>query len=262
MIVAAAFCPHPPLLAPSLAQGAAAELDELRAASIDAIRDAVLPVQDAELPGRDATPLSGDASPADRGGSRPRLLVIGGGSSSMIHSPLARGTLAPYGADVEVHLGSPSCGGALELPLSLTIGAFLVSAALGPMSGAMGLSVGPDFRSSRAAADLIGLVESGDWALLVMGDGSARRAEHSPGYLDDGAAPFDDRVARALAEGDADALADLDPAVAKRVLCAGTPAWSVAGDLLGEATWDAKVTHECAPYGVAYVVASWRRAGA
>ncbi len=41
----------------------------------------------------------------------------------------------------------------------------------------MGVSIGPDFRRSRAAADLVGLLEADDWVLLVMGDGSARRDE-------------------------------------------------------------------------------------
>lgn len=239
MIVAAAFCPHPPLLAPPLAQGAAGELDDARAAAIAAIRSAALGVD---------------------GARAPRLLALGTGPESMVHSPLARGSFAPYGADEEVHLGSPSCGGALELPLSLTVGAWLIAAALGPRSGAMGLSIGPDFRSSRAAADLIGVLEAGDWALVVMGDGSARRTDASPGYADPAAGPFDDEVARALARGDADALADLDAALAARLQCAGAPAWAVAGDLLADAQWDATLRYADAPYGVGYMVASWRRA--
>lgn len=241
MIVAAAFCPHPPLLVPQLAQGAAGELDAARAASIDAIRDVAKP---------------------GRPGAAPRLLVLGSAPTSTVHSPLARGTFAPFGADIEVHLGSPSCGGAIELPLSLSVGAWLVAAALGPLSGAMGLSVGPQFRSSRAAADLIGLLESGDWALIVMGDGSARRDEGSPGYADPAAVPFDDAVKRALAGGDADALAALDERSCSRMMCAGAPAWAVAGDLLGDAPWDATLRYADAPYGVAYLVASWRRPAA
>lgn len=37
MLVAAAVCPHPPLLVPALAAGAAAELDEVRAECFDAV---------------------------------------------------------------------------------------------------------------------------------------------------------------------------------------------------------------------------------
>ena len=39
-------------------------------------------------------------------------------------------------------------------------------------------------------------------ALLVMGDGSARRSVKGPGFLDERAGPFDAEVSRALAAGD------------------------------------------------------------
>ncbi|MDR1998683.1 MAG: hypothetical protein LBQ06_01915 [Frankiaceae bacterium] len=239
MIVAAAFCPHPPLLVPMLARGAAGDLAGVRAASIEAIQRA-----------------------ARASGGSARLLVLGSAPASMIHSPLARGTFAPLGADVEVGLGSPSRGGALELSLSLSVGAWLVGAALGPRSGAMGLSVGPGFAASQAAADLPGLLDAGDWALVVMGDGSARPRGRSPGAPDAPApAPLDDTVARALSDGDCGALAALDSSAAARLLCAGAPAWIAAGGLLAGACWEATLGYAGAPYGVAYFVASWRRAG-
>ena len=236
MIVAAAFCPHPPLLAPPLAQGAAGELDGLRAAA-DAAIAAVL-------------------------AARPdRLLLVGAGERSQLHSPLARGSLAGYGLDREVHLGSPSCGGALELPLSLTIGAWLLERTAGPRSGALGLSVGPDYRRSRAAADVLGLVEAAAIGLVVLGDGSARRTATSPGSLDERAEPFDAAIEAALAAGDADALAEVDLELAADLLCAGAPAWAAAGDLLAGTAWAATLRWSGAPYGVGYAVADWARVG-
>jgi hypothetical protein len=236
VIVAAAFCPHPPLLVPELAQGAAQELEGLRAAAAAAVSAVVQ--------------------------ARPRqLLLVGSGDRSMLHSPLARGTLRGYGLDREVHLGSPSCGGSLDLPLSLTVGAWLLERAAGPRTLALGLEVGPDYGSSRAAAEAIGLVEAGGLGLIVMGDGSARRAADAPGYLDERAAGFDASVEAALAAGDPDALADLDLDVAGQLLCAGGPAWSAAGDLLSAQTWSASLDWSGAPYGVGYAVATWRAAG-
>jgi len=165
VISAVAFCPQPPLLVPQLAAGAAGELGALRAACAAAL-------------GR----VAGDSR---------QLVLLGAGESSRSFSPLARGSLAGYGLPLEVHLGAPGCGGALELPPSLTIGAWLVGDVLGPRTGAVGFSVGPDFAGGRAAVELLALAESEELALLVMGDGSARRSIKGPGYLDVRAEPFD-----------------------------------------------------------------------
>lgn len=232
-----AFCPHPPLLVPELAQGAAGELADLRAAAEAAIADVLA------------------ARPA-------QLLLVGSGPASALHSPLARGSLAGYGFEREVHLGSPACGGGLELPLSLTIGAWLLERVAGPRSLAVGLEVGPHYRRSRAAADVLGLLEGADLGVIVLGDGSARRSASSPGRLDERAEPFDTLIEAALGSGDADALADLDVALAAELQCEGARAWAAAGDLLAGSPWSAQLRWRGAPYGVGYAVASWRPAGA
>jgi hypothetical protein len=235
VISAAAFCPQPPLLVPALAAGAAGELAGLRAACAAAIGQL-------SAPGR-------------------RLVLLGTGESSRSHSPLARGSLAGFGLPLEVALGAPTCGGALELPLSLTVGAWLVRDTLGPRSGAIGFSVGPHGLAGPAAAELLALADSEDLALLVMGDGSARRGPTAPGYLDPRAAPFDDSVIAALRAGDAAALAALDPVLGQAVLAAGVPAWRAAGELLGGGTYDTEIRYADDPFGVSYVVASWTTRG-
>jgi hypothetical protein len=232
VIVAAAFCPHPPLLVPELASGASFELDELRSAADAAIAGVLAAKPD-------------------------QVLLIGAGPQSMLHSPLARGTFAGLGLEREIHLGSPSCGGALELPLSLTVGAWLLARSAGPRNGALAASIGPDYRRTRVAADVIGIAEAGSIGLIVMGDGSARRTASSPGYLDGRAVPFDDAIEAALANGDADALSDVDLGLAAELLAAGAPAWAAAGDLLSGVPWDARLLYSAAPYGVAYMVAGW-----
>jgi hypothetical protein len=234
VIRAAAFCPHPPVLVPGLAgdgdTSAAPELDALRAAC------------------RDAISVLGSTSAA--------LVVLGTGPTSMQHSPVAYGSLAGYGLPGEIHLGSPACGGSNELPLSLTIGAWLLGEVLGPRNGAVGFSVAPGFSGSRAGVELLALVEEQDVALLVMGDGSARRDLKAPGYLDDRAADFDASVVAALGSGEPAALAALDAALGAELLAAGLPAWHAASDLL-TGSYSAAVSYDAAPYGVGYFVASW-----
>jgi hypothetical protein len=117
--------------------------------------------------------------------------------------------------------------------------------------------VGPDFATSRAAVELLGLAEAEDISLLVMGDGSARRSTAAPGYLDDRAADFDANVAAALAGGDAQALHALDPQLGAALLAAGVPAWRAAADLLDGTRLDAALLLDVAPYGVGYFVALW-----
>ena len=90
-----------------------------------------------------------------------------------------------------------------------------------------------------------------------MGDGSARRCERAPGYVDPRAEPFDAAVAAALAAGDAAALRALDPALGADLLAAGVPAWRVAGHAAAGVDLTAELLHRSAPYGVGYLVASW-----
>lgn len=93
-------------------------------------------------------------------------------------------------------------------------------------------------------------------ALLVMGDGSARRSVKGPGYLDERAQPFDDGVVDALAKAAPKQLAALDLALAAELLVAGAPAWVAVATLVG-GDWHGEVLYADAPYGVMYAVATW-----
>lgn len=236
MIHGAAFCPQPPVLVPEAAAGAADELDELRAAC----RAAIATVCAGRLP-----------------------VLLGAGPVSRIHSAQARGSLAAFGVPGEFGLGAPTVptvGGGpapVELPLSLTVGAWLVRDALGPDSGARAFSVGPDFADSRACVALGELVQAADVALVVLADGSARRSTTAPGYLDERAAAFDASVAAALAGGDGTQLQRLDAQLATDLLAGGVPAWHAAGALLAGRHYRARVDYDAAPYGVGYFVATW-----
>lgn len=222
MISGVAFCPHPPALVPAVAQGAAPELDGLRAACRTAIERVV------------------------RGGER--IVVLGSGATTAHHEATARGTLAGHGVPLEVALGAEATGPA-ELPLSLTIGAWLLREYAGPGTGATGWSVADDGAQVELPDD------AEPTALLVMGDGSARRSTAAPGYLDPRAEQFDAALARALAAGDADAIGLGDD----ELLVAGGPAWRAASRALSGTRWDAELLYADAPYGVGYFVAVWTR---
>ncbi|MCH1865965.1 hypothetical protein [Nocardioides sp. CFH 31398] len=95
-------------------------------------------------------------------------------------------------------------------------------------------------------------------ALLVVADGTARRSEKAPGHLDERAAPYDEAIGRALADGDFAALAALDLGLGAELLAAGAPTLAALGGLLGGRTvGEARTTYADDPYGVAYWVTRW-----
>jgi len=230
-VVAAAVCPHPPLLVPEVASGAAPELDDLRTACLAAV-DA--------LSTASTIVVIGSAAPAVPYG--------------LVRFPAAAGgSFAAYGAPgVRIGSGDP------VLPLSLAVGGWLLE-----QSKATGLprtyiavptSATPDEclglgREIAAGNDRVGL--------LVMGDGSARRSEHSPVHLHPRAEIFDTTVASALQYRDLDVLAALDPDLATELQAAGRAPWQVLAGALESATLTPDLTYNAAPYGVGYLVAAF-----
>lgn len=230
VLVAAAFCPHPPVILPEVAAGASADLDPLREACAEAI-DRMVRAQ------------------ADR------ILVIGQGDTTRRIGPQATGSFAPYGIDVTAGWGEPGLD-APSLPLSLAVGAWLL-ARCDHRRPVDGLVVAHDAAVQECRR--LGGEVPGRTALLVMGDGSARRETEAPGYLDDRAVPFDEQVVRMLGSGDADGLLSLDPELAADLLAAGRAPWQVAAGAVG-GPLRAEVLYDRAPYGVGYFVASWESA--
>ncbi|MEV0004593.1 hypothetical protein AB0H28_20245 [Micromonospora sp. NPDC050980] len=237
-LVAAAVCPHPPLLVPELAGAAAPELDDLRAAA--------------------------DAAVARLFAAAPEvLLLVGGGPASRTFHSADSGSLRRYGLDRPVRLWKTSCAGAEVLPLSLTIGAWLLHRA-GTELPRLARSVAVDATSAEAGGLGATLLADGDprCALLVLGDGSACRGVTAPGYDDPRAEAYDEGVAAALAGADADALRGLDPVLSAELRVAGRAPWQVLAGAVGAAGggWRGELTYHRAPYGVAYFVANWERA--
>jgi hypothetical protein len=242
VLVVAAVCPHPPVLVPDLAAGAAAELDGLRAACDAAL--ASLLVADADL-----------------------LVVVGGAPATGPFPSGARGSLASYGVNIPVPLpsaprsgngGSDSVGP--TLPLSLTIGRWLLDRQESAPAEPVLVGVNADADAITCASLGATLADRAPRvAMLVMGDASARRSLKGPGYLDERAAPYDEVVARALAGADTAALLALDPALSVELLVAGRAAWQVLAGAADGGSWSAEVTYDEAPYGVTYLVATWTR---
>jgi hypothetical protein len=247
-LVAAAVCPHPPVLVPEIASGAAAELEDLRTACHDAL----------------ATLNSAGAH---------QMAVIGKGPRTRQYGPDVTGTFAPWGVPLPVRI-RPARGcvsheldsaAMVDLPLSLLVGAWLLAVAEHPPVATM-MAVAPDTPAAQCAslgAQLLSAGSQPPLALLVMGDGSACRSDKAPGYHDPRAEGFDATVVRALATADPAALLALDGALSDELVCGGRVAWqALAGAAMadgGTAAWGGTVLYDAAPYGVQYTVATWTR---
>jgi hypothetical protein len=231
MLIAAAVCPHPPLLVPEVtgaSDPAARELDRLRTACRDAV--AVLLA------------------------AAPDLLVVAGGAGQTAEYPAAAGgSLRDFAVPFTV-------GEDPVLPLSLTIGKWLLAGAASPSPPVTWQGIA----SGTAVADCLSLGEklaalAPRVALLAMGDGPGCRARGVPGATDPAADRYDGQVTAALAAADPAALAALDPGRDQELFVAGRAAWQVlAGASAGAFT--AELRYAAAPFEVSYYVATWVRA--
>ncbi|MER5703051.1 class III extradiol dioxygenase subunit B-like domain-containing protein [Micromonospora sp. NPDC002296] len=238
-LVAAAVCPHPPLLVPEVAGAAAGELDELRAACAAAVTRLLAAGPDA-------------------------IVLVGAGPATLSFGSADYGSLRAYGVDRQVRLWRVNCAGGERLPLSLTIGAWLLGRSgtgLPRFAHAIAADAPPQ-ECARVGIELVGAAADHRVALLVLGDGSACRGTKAPGYDDPRAQAYDDRVARALADADAEALLGLDPALSAELSVAGRAPWQVLAGAVRAAggDWRGELGHHDAPYGVAYLVANWEPA--
>jgi hypothetical protein len=255
MIVAAAICPSPPLLAGPLT-GQAEVLPELRAACAAAVARLLAAAPD----------VVAVAGPAEATGSWDPAGEL---SLASFAPALRAGGHASLDNSKKREAGRPDAGrpdagrpaAASGLPLALGIGALLLDEAgyrgprtfqgvaeADPAAGCLALG-----RQVAASAPRV--------ALLAVGDGTARRSASAPGYLDERAAPFDEAVERAVRDGDLPAIAALDPALAAELLAAGRPAWQLLAGALPAGRPDAgrpqtEVLYAGAPLGVAYLVAT------
>jgi hypothetical protein len=229
VIVSAVVCPHPPLLLRELS-GAQDAVPELRTAVHDAL----------------AAGLA----------LRPDTVHVVGGHE--------RTGAWPGALPVDVHgFGTTDAPPVEGLPQSLGVGSRLLAEAgwAGPTRlRTVAWSAGPEEVEGtvRAVAD-----DSSRVLLLVLADGSARRGEKAPGYLDERAFGYDDTIAAALEGGDAGALATLDAALGAELMVLGRAALVVLGAAVGAqgGTVSARTLYRADPYGVMYTVTVWQLAG-
>jgi len=221
VIVAAALCPCPPLLARELT-GQEEVLPELHTACAAAVARLLAAEPDVLVV----------AGPADQTGTWP---------------PDGRLDFAAY---------APALARRLALPLSLGMGALLLDEAgyVGPRAF-QGIDAAATPDECRALGRQLA-ASAPRTALLAMGDGSARRSTSAPGYLDERAAPFDSAVERAVREGDLAALASLDPDLAADLLAIGRPAWQALAGAMMPSDTETEVLYRDAPLGVSYLVAT------
>ena len=237
-VIVAAICPHPPLLLPSVASGAAAELDDLRSACDAAIERVYA------------------AGPE-------MIVVIGSGSVTGRFESADFGSFDGFGVRETYALGGvDALAVGVRMPLSLAIGAWLLhERPTAPARHARSVadSTGPD-KCGALGADIA--ASAARVGLVVMGDGSACRGEKSPGYADPRAEAFDASVVAALATADPSALLRIDPVLAAELLAAGRAPWQVLAGAVaaGDGSWRGEVLYNDAPYGVCYPVASWQSA--
>ena len=232
MLIAAAVCPHPPLLVPEVTGASdpgVRELRRLRATCREAV--AVL-----------------------LGAAPDLLVVVGGAGHTAEYPPAAGGSLLDFAVPF-------TAGGDPGLPLSLTIGKWLLAGAApgGPPAAWWGIA------SGAATADCVNLGEklaalAPRVALLAMGDGPGRRARGVPGATDPGADRYDHQVTAALAAADPGALAALDPGRDEELFVAGRAAWQVLAGAAARGAYAADLRYAAAPLEVSYYVATWVRA--
>jgi hypothetical protein len=222
VLTGAALCPATPLLHPAVT-GRAAVVPELRAACARAVWQL----------------LTGEPD---------TVVVIGPASATCQWDPFGR-------LDPSVFAPGLPVTGCRLLPPALGLGAFLLDQA--GYTGRRRLQAVGDDEPVGACVRLgRRLSETGTLtALLIMGDGSARRTPKAPGYLDERASAFDAEVERAVRAGDLGALQRLDQRLAHDLMATGRPAWQVlSGAWPGQGN-DAEVLYCDAPFGVGYLVA-------
>ncbi len=234
MIEHVVFIPGSPLLIPDV--DLVGDLVELRSAAVTALRQ-VCPAADT-------------------------ITIVGPAARAQAYGPGAVGSTAPLGVAAQFPLDPRVAADGARLPLSLTVGAWLLRE-IDWQGGRAAVSVPHSLGAEQRATLVERTAEPGrSTVLVVVGDGAATHGEKSPGYVNAHAGPFDEMVSAALAAVDTDALLAIPDGLASDVMCDGLAAWQLAAAAVGpgSATWTGRVVLEAVPFGVWYRVATWSRA--
>jgi hypothetical protein len=227
VLSAIAIVPSAPVLVPELANGAADEVAELRAAMTAAV---------ATLP--------------------PRWIAVGVGAQDAVAGPDTVGTFAGFGVDVPVRLSPRATGAPADLPLCALIAGWIRGQA--QPDAAVQVRVYAESRDNVTAVErgrqLRGEIDQSaePTGVLIVADGANTLTPSAPG----GHQPDDVDLQRALD----DALAGGDLAVLTRLpaqVC-GRVAFGVLAGLAEPVPRSAKELYRCAPYGVGYFAGVWQ----
>lgn len=224
MIAAVACVPQAPLLLPGVTGEPVPEVERLRRAARDAVRAVVEAGVD-------------------------EIVVLGGAPATRAYpagAPSPSGRLAPAPGR------RPETG---ALPVALAVGRSLLEPCPVPW---LLQGVGRT-EPARAAAELGEkiAVRPGRTGLVVAADGSARRGEKAPGYVDPRAHEADRVIGDALARADTAALLALDPGLCAELMIEGRAAWQAMAAACRDTAWTVRTRYAGDPFGVAYRVVTW-----
>ena len=268
MLVAVAVVPGPPALVAELMGRAAHELDDLRQAA------------DLVVSGAVGDLLAASAGSPSSGSVATQIVVVGPGRPGEF-SAAGPVSFCSFGRDFTV----PALVGAgrtdRELPTPLMVARYLASRDVAAHPEHTDLWASARWlTTSDTEATALGrqLREDGTRvALILVADGAACHGPKAPRAEDSRAPAYDNEVCAALASGQLDRLAQIDPDLGHELGATGPQVWPVlvaasssdlSSDLSGEQhrvapdSWVGEVPWAGAPYGVGWAVAVWRQPGA
>ena len=245
MIQTAVILPAAPLLLPGVTGGPVAQVEELRAACLQALSGISGPVvvvgtASSRHVSRDSRSRSGEKTELQAARGEKRDAPVG-------HPP----ALTRVAPGLTAHI-------APVLPVELEVGRTLLrsagldaeQASYQPLSADLSPAEAAD-SGRRLASDLRPSV------LVVLADGTpCRRESGSPMRYDARAIAFDRALLAALRAGDSAALTGLHPALAQELQVTGyLPLQVLAAAMPGPSSADVSYTGD--PFGVFYIVARW-----
>jgi hypothetical protein len=288
VLISAAVVPGPPAFVAELMGSAASELDDLREAADVAVArvlsDLVTAGSQPSPPdvssGGPRSPGSGSAvsdpgpSRAQGPGSFPAQLVVVGPGPSGEFEAAGPVSFAGFGRDVVVPALAEGAPSDRDLPTPIMVARYLASRDLPAHPDHAGLWASARWITTGGAdATELGerlAVDAGGVGLILVADGAACHGPKAPRAQDARAQGYDDSVCAALASGQPGRLARIDQGLGDELGATGAQVWPVlvaaatswrSADAAGLAGEDpvGEVLWAGAPYGVGWVVASWRR---
>lgn len=270
MLTSVCLIPATPLLVPEIGGAAADETAGLRAQVVAAVEamgehaDRWFVIGAAE---------SGD-EPAESGVIVPYPPHSGAGTFSGFGPDVrvslsgARGSAdaGPGGSSAGSPAGEGNAAADATMPLPLLLAGWLrgaVRPGVRPAEPIVGLRAGcgaaPEVcakAGARLRADIDAAADCRT-GVLVVGDGPTTLTAKAPGAFDERAQPVADRIARAFADGDGAALAQLEPGLCAEIGVGGRAAWQVVAGIVGDTAVRVVGASTEWPYGVGYHTALW-----